>query len=117
MPFENLLLPSGRQESAELILAECCGSIELPLSRDQNLSKRVCRPCSPKFRNTEELYNFIEKAVSAKAEDLNRGEDWRFLDCHAGTKQRKKLLNDSEKITVGKASSRKVLIFAEVFQA
>ena len=65
--------PSGRQESAELILAEWCGSIGLPLSRNQNLHKRVCRPCGPKIRNAAELYNFIENAVSAKAEkDLNR---------------------------------------------
>ena len=29
MSFENLFTPSGRQESAGLILAECCGSIGL----------------------------------------------------------------------------------------
>ena len=33
MSFENLLLPSGRQESAELVLAECCGSIGFSLSK------------------------------------------------------------------------------------
>ena len=37
------------------------------------LIERVCRSCGPKIRNAAELYNFIEKAVSAKAEeDLNR---------------------------------------------
>ena len=48
--------PSRRKESAELILAVCCGSIGLPLSRNQSLSKRVCRPCGPKILNTAELF-------------------------------------------------------------
>ena len=41
-----------------------------------DLSKRVCRLCGPKIRYAAELYNFIEKAVSAKAQvDLNREAD------------------------------------------
>ena len=81
--------PSRRKESAELILAVCCGSIGLPLSRNQTLSKRVCRPCGPKILNTAELYNFIEKA----ARDLNReagcgrsNQTSASYNCHAGTK-------------------------------
>ena len=70
MSFENLFTPSGRQESAGLILAECCGSIGLPLSRNQNLSERVCRPCGRKIRNAAELYSFVEKALLADV-DLN----------------------------------------------
>ena len=33
--FENLFSPSGREESVELILAECFGSIGFPLTRDE----------------------------------------------------------------------------------
>ena len=62
--FENLFLPSGRVESAGLILARCCGSIGLRLTRNENLSERVCRPCGRKIRNAAQLYSFIEKAVS-----------------------------------------------------
>ena len=62
--FENLVSPSGRVESAGLILAHCCGSIGLRLTRNENLSERVCRPCARKIRNAAQLYSFIEKAVS-----------------------------------------------------
>lgn len=125
MSFENLFTPSGRQESAGLILAECCGSIGLPLSRNQNLSERVCRPCGRKIRNAAELYSFVEKALLAD-EDLN-GE----AGCEDRSKRQlpttvtpershaKKQLNDSEQnavqtVQAGKASSRKAL-FTENF--
>ena len=62
--FENLFSPSGRVESAGLILAHCCGSIGLRLTRNENLSERVCRPCARKIRNAAQLYSFIEKGVS-----------------------------------------------------
>ena len=62
--LENLFLPAGRVEGAGLIFAHCCGSIGLPLIRNENLSERVCRPCGRKIRNTAELHSFIEKAVS-----------------------------------------------------
>ena len=53
-------------------------SIGFPLTRSQNLSKRVCGPCGPKIRNAAELSNFIEKAVSAKPEeDFNREADFK----------------------------------------
>ena len=29
----------------------------------------ICKPCGHKIRNVAELHNFIEKAVSAKAEE------------------------------------------------
>jgi len=32
--FENLFSPSRREESVGLILAECCGSIGFPLTRE-----------------------------------------------------------------------------------
>ena len=35
--------PSGRDESVGLILAERCGLIGFPLTRDEHLSERVCR--------------------------------------------------------------------------
>ena len=72
--FENLFTPSGREESVGLILAECCGSIGFPLTRDENLSERVCRSCGCKIRNAAELYSFIEQAVCSTRvtdEDLN----------------------------------------------
>lgn len=72
--FENLFSPSGREESVGLILAECCGSIGFPLTRDQTLSDRVCRSCGRKIRNAAELYSFIEQAVCSTRvadEDLN----------------------------------------------
>ena len=83
---ENLFLPSGSLESEE--------SIALPVSINQNLWKRVCRLSGPQIENEAELYNFIEKAVSAKAEaDLKREagcEDFTkralLTTCHAGTK-------------------------------
>ena len=72
--FENLFSQSGREESVGLILAECCGSIGFPLTRDENLSERVCRSCGRKIRNAAELYSFIEQAVCSTRitdEDLN----------------------------------------------
>ena len=99
MSFENLLLPSGRLESE--------GSIGLPVSINQNLWKRVCRHSGPQIENAAELYNFIEKAVSAKAEaDLKREagcEDFtkRALLTTVTPEQShsKILLNDSKQIT------------------
>ena len=71
---ENLFSPSGREESVGLILAECCGSIGFPLTRDENLSERFCRSCGRKIRNAAELYSFIEQVVCSTRvadEDLN----------------------------------------------
>ena len=62
--YENLFSPSGRVESAGLNLAHCCGSIGLRLTRNENLSERVCRPCARKIRNAAQLYSFIVRAVS-----------------------------------------------------
>ena len=64
LQIKNLFSPSGRVESAELNLAHCCGSIGLRLTRNENLSERVCRPCARKIRNAAQLYSFIVKAVS-----------------------------------------------------
>jgi len=61
--LENLFSPSGRKENVGLILAECCGSIGFPLTRDVNFSDRVCKSCGRKIRNAAELYSFIERAV------------------------------------------------------
>ena len=72
--FENLFLPSAKEESVGLILAECWGSIGFPLTRDENLSERVCRSCGRKIRNAAELYSFIEQAICSTRvadEDLN----------------------------------------------
>ena len=40
---------SGRVESAGLILAHCCCSFRLQLTRNENLSERVCRPYGRKI--------------------------------------------------------------------
>ena len=53
--FENLVSPSGREESVGPILAEYCGLIGFPLTRDGNFSERVCRSWSRKIRNAAEL--------------------------------------------------------------
>ena len=65
--------PSGREESVGLILAECCGSIGFPLTRDENLSVRVCGSCGHKIRNAAELHSFIEEALCSTRvdEDVN----------------------------------------------
>ena len=52
--FENLFLPSGRQESAGFILAECCAVDWAPfITNGTGLQT--------------ELYNFIEKAVKNRS--------------------------------------------------
>ena len=63
--FQNLFSPTSREESPGLILAECCGTIGLPVTKNPNLSERVCIPCSRKIRNAAELYRFVEEAISA----------------------------------------------------
>ena len=63
--FQNLFSPTSREESPGLILAECCGTIGLPVTKNPNLSGRVCIPCSRKIRNAAELYRFVEEAISA----------------------------------------------------
>ena len=44
-----------------------------PLTRDENLSERVCRSCGRKIRNAAELHSFIEQVLCSKRvdEDLN----------------------------------------------
>jgi len=69
--FENIFSPSDREESVGLILAECCGSIGFPLTRDENFSERVCRSCGGKIRNAAELYSFNEQAVCSTRVDKN----------------------------------------------
>ena len=73
MSFEKFL-PSGREESVGLILVECLRlDWVFPLTRDENLSERVCRSCGRKIRNAAELHSFIEQPLcSARVdEDLN----------------------------------------------
>ena len=120
--FENLFSPSGRVESAGLILAHCCGSIGLWLTRNENLSEQVCRSCGRKIRNAAQLYSFIEKAVSNTIveEDL----DWEAVEDRSKrqlpttiTPQRsdvkkERLESDGEQLKEkrpGKVNSRKIL--------
>lgn len=70
-PFENLILPSGREESVGLILAECCSSNEVfPPMRGENCSERGCRSCGHKIRHGAKLYSFIEQAVCSTNCDI-----------------------------------------------
>ena len=123
--FENLFSPLGRVKCARLILADCCGSAGLQLTRNENLSEQVCRLCGCKIRNVAELYSFIQKAVS----NTNVKEDvhWEAVEYRnkrqlptAITPERsdvgkKRLESDGEQLTKGspgKDNSRKTL-FAE----
>ena len=76
--FENLVSPSGRAESAGLILAHCCGSIGLRLTRNENLSEQVCRSCGRKIRNAAQLYSFIKKAVSNTSRKIYIERLWKI---------------------------------------
>ena len=111
--FQNLFSPTSREESPGLILAECCGTIGLPVSKNPNLSERVCIPCSRKIRNAAELYRFVEEAISAT-------EDSRIVtkDCfqpplrQRESRERKQVIeigSDEREITPGKVNSRKSL--------
>ena len=51
-----------------MILAECCGTMGLSVTKTPNLSERVCIPCRRKVRNAAELYRFV--AISAM-EDMS----------------------------------------------
>ena len=70
MSFEKFS-PSGREESVGLILVECCASPDwvFPLTRDENLSERVCRSCGHKIRNAAEQHSFIEQAICSTRVD------------------------------------------------
>ena len=65
MSFENLISPSRRQESAGLY----GGVLRLDWASFIIKPKLVYRPCDCKIQNAVQLYNFFEKAVSAKAEE------------------------------------------------
>ena len=68
--FQNSFSPTLREESPGLILAECCDTMRLTVTKNPNLSERVCIPCSCKIRNVAEVYRFVEEAISA-TEDLS----------------------------------------------
>ena len=47
MSFQNLFSPTSREESPGLILAECCGTIGLPVTKNPNLSERLSQTPNP----------------------------------------------------------------------
>ena len=53
--FQNLFSPTSREESAGLILAECCDTMGLSVTKNPNLSGRVCIPYSHKIINAAGL--------------------------------------------------------------
>ena len=71
--LQNLFLPTLREESPGLILAECCSTMGLSVTKNPNLSERVCIPCSHKIRNAAELYQreSRERSKSLKSEAMN----------------------------------------------
>ena len=62
-----------------MILAECCGTMRLSVTKNPNLSERVCKPCSGKIRNAAELYRFVEEAISATEDVSSENRNKRLL--------------------------------------
>ena len=113
--FQNSFLPTLREESPGLILAECCDTMRLTVTKNPNLSERVCIPCSCKIRNAAEVYRFVEEAISA-TEDLScENRNKRPLlptITPEGIKAKKQVIEirgDEWEITPGKFNLRKSL--------
>ena len=104
-----------REESAGLILAECCGTMGLSVTKNPNLSGRVCIPCSHKIRNAAELYRFVEEAISATEDVSCENRNKRLLlttitaERIKGKKQVIEIGGDEREISPGKVNSRKTL--------
>ena len=106
--FQNIFSPTLREESPGLILAECCGTMGLSVTKNPNLSKRVCLSCSRKIKNAAEPYRFFEEAISAR-EDVNcENRKKRLLPTAItperikGKKQVIEIVGDEREITPGK---------------
>ena len=87
----------------------------LSVTKNPNLSERVCIPCSRKIRNAAELYRFVEEATSA-TEDVNCENRKKRLLPTTITPERikgkKKVIEiggAEREITPGKVNSRKSL--------
>ena len=113
--LQNLFLPTLREESPALILAECCSTMGLSVTKNPNLSERVCIPCSNNIRNAAELYRFVEEAISA-TEDVscdNRNKSLLPTTITPlrikGKKQVIEIGGNEREITPGKVNSRKSL--------
>lgn len=108
--LQNLFSPTPR-----FILAECCGTIGLPVTKNPNLSERVFIPCSQKIRNAAELYRFVEEAISATEDVSCENRNKRLLPTTItperikGKKQVIEIGGDQREITPGKVNSRKSL--------
>ena len=87
--FQNLFSPTSREESAGLILAECCGTMGLSVTKNPNLSGRVCIPCSHKIRNAAELYRFVEEVISATEDVSCENRNKRLYDHYGRENQGK----------------------------
>ena len=115
MSFQNLFSLTSREESAGLILAECCGTMGLSVTKNPNLSGRVCIPCSHKIRNEAELYRFVEEAISATEDVSCENRNKRLLlttitaERIKGKKQVIEIGGDEREISPGKVNSRKTL--------
>ena len=113
--LQKLFLPTLREESPGLILAECCSTMGLSVTKNPNLSERVCIPCSHKIRNAAELYRFVEEAISA-TEDVSCDNRNKSLlpttitpERIKGKKQVIEIGGNEREITPGKVNSRKSL--------
>ena len=115
MTFQNLISPTSREESRGLILAECCGTLGLSVTKNPNLSELVCIPYSRKIRNAAELYRFVEEAISATEDVSCKNRNKRLLPTTItperikGKKQVIESGGDEQEITPGKVNSRKSL--------
>ena len=113
--LQNLFLPTLREESPGLILAECCIAMGLSVTKNPNLSERVCIPCSRKIRNAAEPYRFVEEAISATEDVSCENRNKSLLPTTItperikGKKQVIEIGSNEREITPGKVNSRKSL--------
>ena len=88
----------------------------LSVTKNPNLSERVCIPCSRKIRKAEELYRFVGEAISATEDVSSENRSNRLLPTTItperikGKKQVIEIGGDEREITPGRVNSRKSLI-------
>ena len=92
--FKKLLLPSGRQKRVVLILAECCGSNYRETRTYRNGSADLV-PQNLEYSRTIQFH--WESCICKSWGRFKQGSRLQrsSYNCHAGTKPRKILFNDS----------------------
>ena len=108
--FKNLFSPSGRVESAGLILAHCCGSIGLDWLQTKTCQNRSCRPCGRKIRNAAQLNSFIKRATRRGRFTLRGcGRSKEKTASHYYHARKKRCKNETSRIWRWTAERKKVL--------